>query len=272
MNVPLKNPNAAPAFDAAPPIESVGELFCQEKIAGFTNIKDADQLRDLRRAQQIGFARAQEAVRAGRLVEFGELNMERFGEVDGKTAPCPFRGDAVAYFFTLAASAQNRARRILFAYDHRRRIASVFEVATLNGAPACRWMATSVNGEVIADHPELAETFNAAGYPAGLAKLTALSTLARVPAPVEENRRRGARGLRPIGGHFRAVLLPLEPPAPPPEEPRDEAWAKGRHASPAGHLRRGHTRRLRSSRMVEIRPCNVNGGSAGVGARLHDGA
>jgi len=242
----------------------VQRLFCSGGLLNHsvTTIDDPKRLKAIEFAIHSGQTAAIAAIRTARLIDFGVISPCRISGVGTATTSPPFDGEPTAYTFVVPETKCSRAGRIMVVADPRTRMCSAFQIISTADGTRSRWLSTSINEEVFAESPSIAEAFDGAAWATDLAQLVALAKLESIPAPIDENRSRRVRGLPPLPGYFKASL-------PSPSDAKCCAPQGGYHTSPKPHLRRGHSRRLSDGRIVPVRPCINPCGGPGVGARLH---
>jgi hypothetical protein len=167
-----------------------------------------ESLHWLAHAAALGVALAQDAVRAGRLIDFGATALRCCGPfVPSPDTAHRFGGETAAYSI-VAPAGELRSRRLVFALDPRLEIAVVVEVAVAGGQRTSHWIATAIGDEVFAERHGLGERINPACCARSLAARAAVSTL------------------HPISGWFHALSpQPGGPPrrrARPPRPPTSE--------------------------------------------------
>lgn len=212
----------------------------------------------VRMAQDLATA----AIRTARLIDFGELRLDRLKCSEDHDSIVPFDGEPTGYTFIMPVGGLCGGRRFLCVVNPRACTWCTFEVIHTACGPCSRWLLSSIGGRVFSESPGSAEALSAAAWRLELADLMRVAKIESIPAPSDKNRKRRVRGLPPLPGYFRASL-------PPPSETSTFAARNGHHASPQPHLRRGHDRRLSNGHVVRVRPCSVRGGPPGVGAHLH---
>jgi hypothetical protein len=197
----------------APPIETVICAFqadLRTVASTFTGRLSKESAREQARAGRMGLKLMRDAVRAGRLIDFGETGgcSSCPGGTMGEVAH-PFGDDTVAYSVAIPASAETRAGRFVFAFDPRRKLAAVAEVGSAEGWSWARWSATSIGDKVFAERHGLAELVNLACCGRKFASLAAVSILERTPFTprLEGNCRCSRRGHERRSGYFRAYPL-----------------------------------------------------------------
>jgi hypothetical protein len=249
---------------APPDLTAVQDLFASVHMDNHvvTSIDNASKLRDRKIAVQSGQSSAVAAIRSGRLIDLGEIDLTCLKSSEVGDAPFTFGNEPTAYTFVTVGSAESYRSRLLHVVAPRERLCSAFEVIPSQDGTSALWLWNVVDDEFIGAWPGVADEVWAAGCATALARLVSLSKIQHVPAPADKNRNRRARGLPPLPGYFKAT-------PPPPPSPSVHAAGAGHHASPEPHLRRGHTRRLRDGRTIPVRPCRVRGGPAGVGSNFH---
>lgn len=245
---------------APPDLAAVQNVFSRGRISNHhvTTMVDEEQIRAIKVAIRASQRTAIEAIRAARLIDLGEIDFTCFEPNAYEEVAAPFGGEPTAYTFVTRASETNRLRRLLCVIAPRQCICCIFEIALVQGRLGALWLSTAIQDEFFGASPETVDL----GWAAYLPSIVAQLKIERVPAPVDENRKRRARGLSSLPGHFKASL-------PPPSASTFKASSDRHHASPEPHLRRGHTRRLRDGRTISVRSCCIRGGPTGVGSYLH---
>jgi len=247
-----------------PLVVDVQSLFCSDRILNQTetSINHPKQITAIKFAIRSGQTAAIAAIRTAHLIDIGEIAPCRISGAGTAATSPPLDGVPTVYTFVVPDTQCSRAARLMVVADARARMCSAFEIICTAAGTCSRWLATAINDEVFGESPSIAEAFDGCAWARDLAQLSALSKLESIPAPVDENRSRRARGLPPLPGYIKATL-------PSNSCANSCSLQSAHHASPKPHPGRGHSHHFSDGRIVRGRPCIIPGGPLGVGAHPH---